>query len=89
VTKPLNNAAEELGKGALTLFEELGPLGNVLVLLASLVALGRASDWAITNAIKVAETTGVGKTTVGFILVASSTSLPELSWRIQELERNG
>jgi cation:H+ antiporter len=60
------------------MFEEWGVLGNTLVLLASLVILDRASDWAITNSIKVADITGFGKTTIGFILVAFSTSLPEL-----------
>ncbi len=60
------------------MFEEWGLLGNVLVLLASLVVLDRASDWAIVNSIKVADITGVGRTTIGFILVAFSTSLPEL-----------
>lgn len=60
------------------MFEEWGLLGNALVLLASLVVLDKASDWTITNSVKVADITGVGKTTVGFILVAFSTSLPEL-----------
>lgn len=61
------------------LFEEWGMLGNALILLASLVALNKASDWTITNSVRVADITGFGKTTVGFILVAFSTSLPELS----------
>jgi cation:H+ antiporter len=61
------------------LFEELGLLGNVAILLASLLILNKASDWTITNSVKVADITGFGKTTVGFILVAFSTSLPELS----------
>jgi len=60
------------------LFEEWGMLGNALALLASLAILDRASDWAITNSVKVADITGFGKTTIGFILVAFSTSLPEL-----------
>jgi len=59
------------------LFE--GMLINVLILIASLLVLDKASDWTITNSTKVAEITGIGKTTVGFILVAFSTSLPELS----------
>jgi len=61
------------------MFEEWGPLGNALILLASLLVLNKASDWTITNSVKVAYITGFGKTTVGFILVAFSTSLPELS----------
>jgi len=60
------------------MFEELGLLGNTVVLLVSLIILDEASDWAITNSVKVADITGVGKTTIGFILVAFSTSLPEL-----------
>jgi len=61
------------------MFEEWGPLGNLLILLASFLVLNKASDWTITNSVKVAYITGLGKTTVGFILVAFSTSLPELS----------
>ncbi|MBS7628235.1 sodium:calcium antiporter [Candidatus Bathyarchaeota archaeon] len=60
------------------LFEELGFLGNALILLASLLVLDEASDLAITNSVRVADITGFGKTTIGFILVAFSTSLPEL-----------
>jgi len=59
------------------LFE--GLLINAFILFASLVVLGKASDLTITNSVKVADITGFGKTTVGFILVAFSTSLPELS----------
>jgi cation:H+ antiporter len=60
----------------LSMFE--GLLVNVLILLASLLALNKASDLTISNSIKVAAITGFGKTTVGFILVAFATSLPEL-----------
>jgi cation:H+ antiporter len=52
---------------------------NALILLASLLILDKASDWTITNSVRVADITGFGKTTVGFILVAFATSLPELS----------
>jgi cation:H+ antiporter len=38
----------------------------------------KASSWAITNSVKLASITGLGKTKIGFILVAFSTSLPEL-----------
>ena len=61
----------------LALFE--GLLVNALILLAALLVLNKASDWTITNSVRVAEVTGFGKTTVGFILIAFSTSLPELS----------
>ena len=63
----------------ITLFEEeLGIWGNVLVLAGSLAVLAKASDVTINNSVKVADITGFGKTTIGFILVAFSTSLPEL-----------
>jgi cation:H+ antiporter len=52
---------------------------NVLILLAFLVGLDKASHTAITNAVKVSEITGVRKSTIGFTLIAFSTSLPELS----------
>jgi len=58
--------------------EGLGLLGNVIILIVALVILDRASSLTITHAINVASATGLGKTTVGFILVAFSTSLPEL-----------
>jgi len=58
--------------------EMLGLWGNVLVLVGSLAVLVKASDVTINNSVKVADITGFGKTTVGFILVAFSTSLPEL-----------
>ena len=58
--------------------EMLGLWGNVLVLAGSLAVLAKASDVTINNSVKVADITGFGKTTVGFILVAFSTSLPEL-----------
>jgi len=60
------------------MLEGLGLVPNIIILLAALAALGKASDLTITHSINVASVTGLGKTTVGFILVAFSTSLPEL-----------
>jgi cation:H+ antiporter len=60
------------------MFEELGFIGNLLILIAALIALNQASNLTINHSLKVAGATGLGKTTVGFILVAFSTSLPEL-----------
>jgi len=60
------------------MFEEIGWIGNLLILIAALAALNQASTLTIKHSVKVAEATGLGKTTVGFILVAFSTSLPEL-----------
>jgi cation:H+ antiporter len=57
----------------------LGPLGNLFILLFSLFLLDRASDLAVDNAVKVADLTGLGKTIIGFMLVAMTTTLPELS----------
>jgi len=52
---------------------------SVVILLISLIVLNKASHVTITNAVKVSEITGLAKTTVGFTLIAFSTSLPELS----------
>ena len=60
------------------MLEGLGLLANIIILIVALVVLDRASDLTITHSVNVASVTGLGKTTVGFILVAFSTSLPEL-----------
>ena len=52
---------------------------NILILVIALIVLDKSSHWAIVNSIRIADITGFGRTTVGFILVALSTSLPELS----------
>ena len=59
------------------MLEGLGLLGNVIILIVALAALAKASELTIRHSIDVASVTGLGKTTVGFILVAFSTSLPE------------
>jgi len=59
-------------------FEQLGVFGNIGVLFASLAVLIKASSLAISNSVNLASVTGLGKTKVGFLLVAFSTSLPEL-----------
>ncbi len=51
----------------------------IFVILISLVILDQASHLTITNAIKISEVTQLTKTSVGFSLLAFSTSLPELS----------
>lgn len=61
------------------MFEGLGLLGNAAILIISLVVLTKFSDLTIDNSVKFAEISGLGKTTVGFVLVSFSTSLPELS----------
>jgi cation:H+ antiporter len=60
------------------ILEQFGILGNVIALIISLVVLIRASGLTITNSVNLASVTGLGKTKVGFLLVAFSTSLPEL-----------
>src|SRR4030065_2643430 len=57
----------------------LDVIANLLIILISLVILDQASHLTITNAIKVSDITQLGKTAVGFSLLAFSTSLPELS----------
>jgi len=53
-------------------------LGSALVLLAALLAIVKSSDVVVTNAVKISGATGFGKTTIGFLIVAFSTTLPEL-----------
>jgi cation:H+ antiporter len=51
--------------------------GNIAILVVSLVVLMKASNMAITNAVNLTSVTSLGKTQIGFLLVAFSTSLPE------------
>jgi len=60
------------------MFGEIGLIGNLLILIVALFALNQASNLTIKHSVKIAGATGFGKATVGFILVAFSTSLPEL-----------
>ncbi|MDG6223194.1 MAG: sodium:calcium antiporter [Candidatus Bathyarchaeota archaeon] len=60
------------------MLELLDLLGNLVILFVALVLMYKASDVTIHHSVKVAEVTGLGKTTVGFVLIALSTSLPEL-----------
>jgi len=52
---------------------------SLLTILVSLIILDQASHLTITNAIRFSDITHLGKTAVGFSLLAFSTSLPELS----------
>ena len=52
---------------------------DILVIAVSFIALNWASNLAINNAVKVATVTQLGKTAVGFSMIAFSTSLPELT----------
>src|SRR3990172_5490782 len=61
------------------MFEGFGLLGNAIILLSSIILLVVGSEVTIRNSVKVSDMTGFGKTTIGFVLVGFSTSLPELS----------
>ena len=52
---------------------------DAVILLGALIILNKSSVGAIENVVKVADISGIGKTTVGFLIVGLSTSLPELS----------
>ena len=52
---------------------------NILIIGVSFVVLNWASNLAISNAIKVSAIAQLGKTAVGFSLLAFSTTLPELT----------
>ena len=52
---------------------------NVVIIAVSFVFLNWASNLAINNAVKVSTITRLGKTAVGFSMIAFSTSLPELT----------
>lgn len=60
------------------MIEQFGIIGNVIILIISLIVLIRSSSLTISNSVNLASITGLGKTKVGFLLVAFSTSLPEL-----------
>jgi cation:H+ antiporter len=52
---------------------------NIIIIAVSFVVLNWASNLAIRNALKVSDVTQLGKTAVGFSIIAFSTSLPELT----------
>ena len=52
---------------------------NILIIAVSFVVLNFASNIVIKNAVKVSSITRLGKTAVGFSIIAFSTSLPELT----------
>lgn len=52
---------------------------NVVILIVSMVVLDKSSELTITHMVKISEVTRIGKTAVGFTLLATSTSLPELA----------
>jgi cation:H+ antiporter len=56
-----------------------GLIANVLIIAVSFLVLNWASNLTIHNAVKVSTVTQLGKTTVGFSMLAFSSSLPELT----------
>ena len=52
---------------------------NIIIIAVSFIVLNWASNLAIRNALKVSNVTQLGKTAVGFSIIAFSTSLPELT----------
>lgn len=52
---------------------------NVLVIVISFLVLDWSSNLTIKNALKISTVTQLGKTAIGFSLIAFSTSLPELT----------
>jgi cation:H+ antiporter len=55
-----------------------GFIVDVLVIVIAFIGLNWASNLVITNAVKVSTITRLGKTSIGFTLIAMSTTLPEL-----------
>ena len=56
-----------------------GVIFDIVVIAVSFLVLNWASNLVIGNAVKVSSITKLGKTAVGFSLIAFSTSLPELT----------
>jgi cation:H+ antiporter len=56
-----------------------GLILDIAVIAVSFLVLNWASNLVISNAVKVSSITKLGKTAVGFSLIAFSTSLPELT----------
>ncbi len=52
---------------------------TLIPLVIFILVLDQSSNLAITNSVRVSDITGLGKSTVGFLLISFSTSIPELS----------
>ena len=52
---------------------------NILIIAVSFIIINYSSNITINNAVKVSTITRLGKTAVGFSIIAFSTSLPELT----------
>ncbi len=60
------------------LFEELGLISNIIILIVSFLVLDQASDLVIINSVKISDIAGYGRATIGFILLSFLTSLSAL-----------
>ncbi len=69
------------------MFEGLALLINVLILVAGLRILNKASNWTITNSVKIAEITGFGKTTSDLATFSLITNL--ILWYFLSSEKLG
>jgi cation:H+ antiporter len=62
---------------------------NIVVIAVSFIVLNWSSNLTISNALKVSSSTQLGKTSIGFSLIAFSTSLPELTVALAASLSNG
>jgi cation:H+ antiporter len=70
---------ENRGENSMAEILLTGFIVDIVVIAVSFLVLNCASNLAINNAVKLATITRLGKTAVGFSLIAFSTSLPELT----------
>jgi cation:H+ antiporter len=54
-------------------------LMDLLILLGSIIVLGKSSHVVIENSVKLARMTRLGELVIGFLMIAIATSLPELA----------
>lgn len=52
---------------------------DVLLIVFWVAVLAKATHWVIDNSIKLSEFFGIGTMSIGFVLVSTATSLPEIS----------
>ena len=54
-------------------------LKDILIIVASCIALGKGAAWLVDSAAKIARTLGISELVIGLTIVAFGTSLPELA----------
>lgn len=60
-------------------FEEIKMITTIIILVFSLVVLAKSAQVVINNSVKLSDFFGLSQMSVGFLLIAVVTSLPELS----------